>query len=183
MEEIIWENVKKHMKVILRHKWEVMKGCFQVGLFWQGITHDLSKFSPTEFMVGVQYFQGDRSPNAAEREALGYSTAWMHHKGRNKHHYEYWTDVSLDKTGYKAVEMPPKYFVEMIMDRIAACKIYKGKNYTDAAALEYLQLGVDKKGMHPKTYADLVYVLTMLKNHGERYTYRYIRRHILHQRF
>ena len=33
----------KHLKTITRHKWLVMQGCFQVGLYWQGLTHDLSK--------------------------------------------------------------------------------------------------------------------------------------------
>ena len=80
----------KHFKTITKHKLLVMEGCFKVGLYWQGITHDLSKYSPTEFLVGARYFQGTRSPNAAEREAKGYSEAWMHHKGRNRHHYEYW---------------------------------------------------------------------------------------------
>jgi hypothetical protein len=182
-QEFTWENAKKHAKLILKHKWLVMKGCFQVGLFWQGITHDLSKFSPTEFIVGVRYFQGNRSPNAAEREKMGYSTAWLHHKGRNKHHYEYWCDVSPDKKGYAPIEMPPRYLAEMVMDRIAASKTYKGKDYTDATSLEYLELGVDEKGMHPQTYKDLVHILTMLKNHGERYTFRYIRRKVLGKKF
>ncbi|KIR01711.1 hypothetical protein P261_00525 [Lachnospiraceae bacterium TWA4] len=132
-------NAKKHFLVITRHKLEVMKGCFKVGLYWQGLVHDLSKYSPTEFCVGVYYFQGDRSPNAAEREIKGASTAWMHHKGRNKHHYEYWSDAKMDKTGYECCDMPPKYFVEMIMDRIAASKIYKGDGYTDEVPLNYLK--------------------------------------------
>lgn len=161
---IVWENVPKHLRVILRHKWEVMKGCFHVGLFWQGIIHDYSKFFPTEFLIGVRYFQGNRSPNAAEREEFGYSKAWMHHKGRNKHHYEYWMDVDKNKSGYAAVDMPTKYFVEMIMDRIAACKTYRGKNYTDDAALEYLHMGSDKYIMNPKTYRRLEHVLTILAN-------------------
>ena len=106
----------QHFKTITRHKWLVFQGCARVGLYWQGITHDLSKYMPTEFLVGVRYFQGTRSPNAAEREEKGYSEAWMHHKGRNRHHYEYWTDLSYQTRQYESVEMPRKYFVEMIMD-------------------------------------------------------------------
>ena len=84
----------KHFKTITRHKYLVMKGCFAVGLYRQGLTHDLSKYEPSEFLIGARYFQGDRSPNNAEREEKGYSSAWLHHKGRNRHHYEYWIDYS-----------------------------------------------------------------------------------------
>lgn len=87
----------KHFRTITYHKYLVMKGCFAVGLYRQGLTHDLSKYSPAEFLVGAKYFQGNRSPNNAEREEKGYSSAWLHHKGRNRHHYEYWIDYS---TGY-----------------------------------------------------------------------------------
>ena len=77
----------KHFQTITRHKLLVMKYCFRVGLYWQGLTHDLSKYSPTEFWVGARYYQGNRSPNSMERREVGYSTACMHHKGRNRHHY------------------------------------------------------------------------------------------------
>ena len=85
-----------HFKTITTHKLLVMRYCFKVGLYKQGILHDLSKYSPTEFSVGVKYYLGDESPNNAERMDRGYSSAWLHHKGRNKHHYEYWIDCSLD---------------------------------------------------------------------------------------
>ena len=173
------QNVWNHFQVITRHKWEVMKNCFRMGLYKQGLLHDLSKYSPEEFKMGVRYFQGTRSPNAAEREEKGYSTAWMHHKGRNKHHFEYWTDVSKDKSCLVGVEMPPRYLAEMFADRVAASKIYKGKAYTDATALEYLKKGKDYTLMHPATYRQLLFLLTMLAEKGESKTFRYIRKNIL----
>ena len=97
----------QHFKTITYHKWLVLCGCFRVGLYRQGIAHDLSKYSPTEFRAGAAYFQGTRSPNTAEREAKGYSEAWMHHKGRNRHHYEYWTDMNLQTRQYESVPIPP----------------------------------------------------------------------------
>lgn len=170
-------NAKSHLKVVLHHKWEVLKGCFQVGLYWQGIVHDLSKFSPTEFGAGVRYFQGTRSPNARERELFGYSVAWMHHKGRNKHHFEYWTDVSADKKHCLAgKKMPPRYLAEMVMDRIAASKTYKGNAYTDRTALEYLLQSSDHETMHPETYKELKKILTVLADHGERTAFRYVQK-------
>lgn len=172
-------NAWNHFRTITRHKWEVMKNCFRLGLYRQGLLHDLSKYSPTEFKVGAAYFQGSRSPNAAEREALGYSTAWMHHKGRNKHHFEYWTDVSRDKTRMVGVKMPPRYLAEMFADRVAASKIYKGKDYTDRTSLEYLLKGKDRMLMHPETYRELRFLLTMLAEKGETKTFRYIRKKTL----
>ena len=88
-------NAWGHFKTITSHKFLVMKYCFKVGLYKQGFLHDLSKYSPTEFMVGAKYYQGTRSPNNAEREATGVSTSWLHHKGRNKHHFEYWVDYGI----------------------------------------------------------------------------------------
>ena len=85
-------NAYHHFMTISRHKLEVGKNCFRCGLYRQGILHDLSKYGPTEFLVGVKYYQGDRSPNEAEREDKGVTTSWLHHKGRNKHHLEYWVD-------------------------------------------------------------------------------------------
>ena len=101
-------NFWGHLKTVSHHRWLVCKGCFRVGLYRQGLTHDLSKFSPTEFRQGIKYYQGYRSPNAAEREQKGYSEAWMHHKGRNRHHYEYWTDLSPTTKRYEPVPMPRK---------------------------------------------------------------------------
>ena len=111
-----------HFITLTHHKILVMQGCFKVGLYGQGLLHDMSKYSPAEFLVGARYYQGDRSPNNAEREAVGYSSAWLHHKGRNKHHYEYWIDYSASdiKGGMTPARMPDKYVVEMLMDRIAA---------------------------------------------------------------
>lgn len=171
----------QHFKTITYHKYLVMKGCFRVGLYWQGLIHDLSKYSPTEFGIGVKYYQGDRSPNNAEREDVGYSSAWLHHKGRNKHHYEYWIDYSTRfvKGGMAPVEMPKKYVVEMVMDRIAASKVYSKEKYTDASPLEYYNSGKDPAPVHEKTDALLRSLLTMLAEKGEKETFAYIRREVL----
>lgn len=169
----------KHLKTITHHKWLVLKGCFAVGLYRQGLCHDLSKYSPSEFWTGAKYFQGDRSPNGAERQEKGFSEAWMHHKGRNKHHYEYWTDMSLETHRYESVPMPRKYLVEMVMDRIAASKTYQGSAYTDASALLYLEGSHERHLLHPETKQELTYILTMLRDRGEQETFRYIRESVL----
>ncbi len=173
----------KHFKTITRHKFLVMKGCFAVGLYWQGITHDLSKYLPTEFLVGARYFQGDRSPNNAEREEKGYSSAWLHHKGRNRHHYEYWLDYSTRvRGGVIPVEMPPQYVAEMLMDRIAASKVYKGAAYKDIDPLRYFQSGKEVQMMHEDTKKLLEKLLMMLAKYGEERTFRYVRTKLLHKK-
>ena len=169
----------QHLKTITHHKWLVMEGCFRIGLYWQGLTHDLSKYSPTEFWVGARYYQGDRSPNAAERAEKGYSEAWMHHKGRNRHHYEYWTDMSRQSGTYEAIPMPRKYLAEMVMDRRAACMTYQGKAYKDDSALIYFDRSREKALMHPQTQRELRHILVMLAEKGEKETFRYLKEEVL----
>ena len=172
-------KVWQHIKTITRHRLHVLEGCFRVGLYWQGLTHDLSKYSPTEFLIGIRYFQGDKSPNGAERADKGYSEAWMHHKGRNRHHYEYWTDMNLQTRIYEPVRMPRKYLAEQIMDRRAACKVYQGDAYTDASAYEYFMSSRERQLMHPENRQELEFLLSMLAKKGEKRTFSYIKRHVL----
>ena len=169
----------KHFKTITAHRHRVMIWCFRMGLIRQGLTHDLSKYSPTEFWNGARYYQGVRSPNAAEREDKGFSQAWMHHKGRNRHHYEYWTDMSPVTRLYEPVPVPRRYLAEMIADRVAACKTYEKKAYTPGSALAYLMRSREKDLMHPQTRRELEFLLTMLAQQGENATFRYIRRNVL----
>ena len=170
-------NAWHHFLTITHHKLVVMEGCFKVGLFKQGLLHDLSKYSWEEFRTGVKYYQGTRSPNAAEKEEKGYSSAWLHHKGRNKHHFEYWTDVSTAENNWKivGVKMPVRYFVEMVMDRIAASRTYQGRAYTDGDPYAYFSRSKDVLTMHPETKRELDKVLRMLEKKGEPYTFRYLR--------
>ena len=169
----------KHFVTITRHRWLVRGGCFRIGLYWQGLIHDLSKYSPTEFRIGAKYYQGVRSPNAAERDAKGYSEAWMHHKGRNRHHYEYWTDMNKATRVYEPIPMPRKYLAEMVMDRRAACKVYEGKKYHPSSALEYFMRSRERELMHPQTQQELGYILTMLAEKGEKETFRYLKHEVL----
>ena len=157
----------KHFCTITKHRHMVLVYCFRVGLVWQGFCHDLSKYSPAEFWQGAKYYQGNRSPNAQAREAEGYSTAWMHHKGRNKHHYEYWSDVPPGGHAYQPVPMPTCYLVESIMDRIAASKVYRGKEYKDGDALAYLYRERAEELLHPDSYRKMEFLLTLLRDWGE----------------
>lgn len=146
-------KARKHFKTIMRHKWYVMVECFKVGLYRQGIVHDLSKFSITEFMPSARYFQGDKSPTEKERIERWYSEARLHHKGRNKHHQHYWIDIIDDKL--TPVEMPEKYVLELCCDFIGAGKAYNPKGFNQKEPLKYFQEKVNKARIHPKTVKDI----------------------------
>lgn len=167
-----------HLKTILKHRRLVRKFCFKCGLYRQGLAHDLSKFSPTEFITGVKYFTGKCSPNEPERSEKGYSAAWLHHKGRNRHHWEYWFDIKKGE-GYKPIEMPLNYAAEMCCDRIAACRVYHGKDYKQGDALEYyLKGGIAAKSMHPNTAKKLTEWLESVRDKGEEETFRQIKKEV-----
>ena len=167
-----------HFKTITTHKLVVMKECFKIGLYKQGLLHDMSKFSPVEFFESVKYYQGGSSPIDAAKKANGYSKAWLHHKGHNRHHYEYWTDYNIVTKQLEGVEMPAKYFVEMVCDRIAASKIYAGDNYTDRAPLDYFRRGRGHMLINDRTCAELEKVLKMLAVCGEDKVFAYLRRKV-----
>lgn len=173
-----------HFKTITHHRHLVMIGCFKLGLYKQGLLHDLSKYAWVEFRAGAKYFQGDKSPNFQERiENDGISWAWLHHKGRNKHHYEYWIDYGMDgESGIGAIKMPVNYIVEMYVDRVAACKNYQKEKYTDRSALEYYERGKGKYMMLPETMELLEDMLKHLAEFGEEATNDYIRKEILHNK-
>lgn len=170
-----------HFCTITKHKILVMKGCFKVGLYRQGLLHDMSKYTPVEFLVGAKYYQGTRSPNNAEREAIGYSTAWLHHKGRNKHHLEYWIDYSLGPENKRltGMKMPVRYVVEMFMDRIAASKVYMQGKYTDESPWKYYENSIAASLLHEDSGKLLEHMLKMLAEKGEEETFSHIKNEIL----
>ena len=167
-----------HFKTVTKHRRLVRKYCFRLGLIRQGLEHDLSKYSPEEFRVGVKYYQGNRSPNDVERMETGISMAWLHHKGRNKHHFEYWVDWQALPDGrvvFAGNRMPMRYVAEMFCDRVAASKIYLREKYTDDAPYNYLMKGLPEGTMHPDTMAELEKMLLVLKDEGEETAFRYVK--------
>ena len=165
-----------HFRTITKHRHAVIRNCRRAGILWQGLRHDLSKYSPTEFIPGVKYYVGTRSPNELERMDKGYSAAWLHHKGRNRHHFEYWSDYHPVERRVGPVKMPLRYVIEMVCDRMAASKIYLGDKYTDASALEYFVHGKSHRVIHPETSDLCERLLTMLADEGEEKTFAYMRR-------
>jgi hypothetical protein len=159
-----WQKFWGHLRTVRKHRKMVRKLCFKCGLYWQGLTHDLSKYSHTEFWNGVKYFTGTASPHVGERQVKGYSDAWLHHHNRNKHHAEYWVDIVDGKS--TPINMPFKYLAEMICDRVAASMIYLGDKYTDAAPLDYYLAHMDENQFDEATRATLETALVRIKMDG-----------------
>jgi len=133
-----------HLITIIKHKYYVGRECFKVGLYWQGIVHDLSKFSIVEFFSSAKYYQGTSSPICAEKEKKGYSLAWLNHKAKNKHHWEYWIDFDYKTGKVISIEIPEKYVLEMVCDMIGASKTYLNVKFDKTEPLKYF---VDKSPM------------------------------------
>lgn len=176
-----FKNMWGHLSTITKHRNMVIRHCRKAGIFWQGLGHDLSKYGPAEFLQGVKYYQGTRSPTEQERAELGYSAAWMHHKGRNRHHFEYWTDYCKATGKYEPVKMPKRFVVEMFCDRVAAGKIYNGKKFKPEDPLLYFLRGKESatgepiRSIHPETSAFLEKLLRMYAEKGEEETFAYLR--------
>ncbi len=163
------EKVKGHLHTINEHKWKVTWLCFRCGLYKQ----DLSKYSPIELRTGFRYYQGFRSPINAQKEVEGYSTSWLHHKGRNPHHWEYWIDNGKD--GLRATPMAFNYIVEMFCDRVAASMTYMKDEYRDDSALKYFEDNLKSTVFHPDTERQIRYLLQYLADHGLEKTIKRIR--------
>ena len=158
-----------HLCTINRHKMYVLKTCFKAGLYKQGLLHDMSKYAPIEFFSGVKYYQGgNRSPISKEKEVKGYAPGWLHHKGKNKHHFEYWIDFAKNPhDGLIGIKMPKRYVAEMVIDRISASKNYLGDKYTVVEPLKYWLNGKDFYVIDKDSEFLTDYLLTMLSEEGE----------------
>lgn len=162
-----------HLSTINHHRFLVKSMCFKCGMISQGLKHDLSKYSFQEFWPSVKYFQGNRSPITYEKELKGYSECWLHHKGRNKHHWEYWTD----RKGYNLIahEMPFNYVLECVLDKIAASKVYRKKDYTDNYPYDFFEKSYEIHVMNPTNAKQIETLLIYLMDNGEEKTLNYIK--------
>jgi len=169
MEEMsFFKRLSGHLHTINRHRYLVMKMCFKCGMYYQGLTHDLSKYSFQEFWPSVRYYQGYRSPITKEKLTIGYSECWLHHKGRNKHHYEYWIDRHPKSEEMFVIRMPFRYMLESVIDRISASKVYNKDKYTENEPYEFFINSRDCACMNKQTAEDISKLLLYLKENGEK---------------
>ena len=159
MGKLTFDKLVKHFNKVVSHRYYVFKYCRMAGIPVQGLIHDISKFSPTEFIESARYYVGTDSPINLCKKENGISYAWMHHKGRNPHHYEYWQD-NFDNGG-NPVEMPYKYAVELICDYLGAGEAYQGKDFTFESEFYWWMDRLTKKNiaMHEKTIVFVTIVL------------------------
>lgn len=136
------KKIFKHLHLVNKHRWLVFKLSIKAGIPFRGLIHDLSKYSPTEFFESVKYYNGSHSPILEAKKEQGYSKAWLHHKGKNKHHSEYWYDSQAPEP---SPIMPYKYVAEMICDKLAAGIAYEGKNWTTLTEREYWERNKEKE--------------------------------------
>ncbi len=167
-----------HLRTITKHHNRVMKYCFKCGLYFQGFFHDLSKLSITEFFNGAKFYTGTKSPHFKEREAKGYSEAWMHHKGRNKHHVDYWMDDNVVNHRVEPVDMPNRYLAESICDRLAATEIYNGKNSKKDGALNYFYKEASHLPMTKSTHDRLEYLLKYYVYKGPKALFKFMKKNM-----
>jgi len=109
-----WE----YLKYIIEHKKNVGIECLKMGMFFHAITHDLSKFRPSEFIPYAKFFYAkSRTTNykKSDEDDLNFLEGWNHHQKRNKHHWNYWVSVTR-KDEIIALPMPMKYVRQMIAD-------------------------------------------------------------------
>ncbi len=163
MSKNIVSNFFKHIKLVSKHKWLVFKFSVKLGIPFRGLVHDLSKFSYDEFWESVKYYDGKVSPITKCKQENGYSKAWLHHKGRNKHHVQYWVDLG---TKGVAPVIPYKYVAEMICDKLSASITYNGKNWTNSSEYEYWEKERKRIIVNPKIESFLEEVFLNLKENG-----------------
>ena len=159
-----------HTETIVTHIGIVKDLCYQMGIPELGDSHDLSKFSPEEFEI-YKYADGKRSPHDNARDKLGYSPSWVHHKARNPHHWEYWTDFNSATPNddgtftiiCKCVKMPYDRVIEMFCDFVGASKTYNKETFSLKAPLDYWNKNCEgKRAMHPDSEKLIKKLLTTL---------------------
>lgn len=143
-------NFFKHLVLITKHRHQVIRNGFHMGIFFHTLKHDLSKYSPSEFIPSYKNYKGTSSPVFETRKQHnGYSPVAVHHTNRNKHHYEYWVDFYR---GYAlTIALPYKYAVEYVCDMMAASKTYDKKHFSGKVVYDYFVAREDYFILHPAT--------------------------------
>lgn len=164
-------KLHKYLKTVHIHRKYVRKMCWKMGIFWQGLVHDMSKYSPQELWM-CRYWTGKGSPHQACREVLGYSPSWIHHYHRNKHHYQFWWDE--DENGnIIPMKMPYKYVIENFCDMVGASKAYnqgkcKSGKWTPQMVYDYwVEKCEGKRIMHNESLYLIRKLIWNLREKGE----------------
>ena len=142
----------KYFWYVCEHKWNVFIEC--VKQFIHGITHDLSKFLPSEFIPYARFFnETNRTKDykQSDEDNINFQLGWLRHQKRNKHHWNYWVSVTR-KDEIIPVPMPMKYVKQMVADWDGMSRKFGGTTQ------EYWNKNKDNMILHPKTieYVEIV---------------------------
>lgn len=158
-------NFFKHLWVVIKHKYNVLNFASKLGIFWTGLVHDLTKFSPTEFGRSVKYFDGRRSPTIVERkEHDNFSYICVAHTGRNKHHWQYWVDYTRDDIVVN--RMPFVNSLEYVADVLSASKVYNPKEFNYMVAYNYFKEHSKTYLQHPATKEFILWCIKEINDYG-----------------
>jgi hypothetical protein len=155
----------KHLWVVIKHKSNVLYYASKLGIFWTGLVHDLTKFSPTEFNRSVKYFHGKKSPTIVERASHdNFSYICVAHTGRNKHHWQYWVDY----TRWEIVvnKIPFRHALEYVADVLSASKVYNPKDFNFMVAHDYFKEHSKTYLMHPATKEFILWCIKEAHDNG-----------------
>lgn len=163
-----------HWRTIRLHRKWVRYYCRLAGIPWRGWKHDLSKYSPTEFLESARYWTGTSSPINEAKKTQGYSRAWLHHRGRNPHHWAYWADNFSE--GLVVYPMPQDDFVELVCDFLAAGRAYNPNSFSYIQEKYWWEVERTKgaKAMNPnnKRMLDIIFFdLAEAEKHYKRYKF------------
>lgn len=137
----------KYFKYIVEHKWNVGIECVKYGLFLHAITHDLSKFLPSEFIPYARFFHAKnraKEYKISDENNVDFQTGWNRHQKRNKHHWNYWVSITR-KEEIVPIQMPKKYVKQMICDWRGMSRKFGG------SAKEYYESNKQNFILHPVT--------------------------------
>lgn len=145
------------LKAILIHKYYFFRAARYLGLpLWRILIHDISKFTPVEFINYSQWKYG-------VQDKAGWARAWMHHMHHGKHHPEHWvvswsgdpdfySGVGKDIADYiNVLPMPEIYVKEMVADWMATSKERTG-SYDIAT---WVNLNGPKRFFHDDTITEI----------------------------
>ena len=160
----------KYLHYVLKHKYYVFIECCKLGIPLLGIIHDWSKLRPSEFFPYANHFFGPGSNGMQtgrdksgcydpwNLEDIKFKFALFLHLKRNKHHWQWWILSSTNEE--KLMEMPDKYFKEMLADWKAAARRSPDKSLEDTLDYAFKKYGIGEQlgNMIRNTLKDLKWI-------------------------
>jgi len=145
----------KYFLYVVQHKWNVFLECCKMMQPLHGLTHDLSKFLPSEFIPYSKFFfETNRMEGykQSDESNSNFQKGWCLHQKRNKHHWNYWVSVTR-KNEIVPIPMPKKYVKQMIADWNGMSRKFGGETK------DYYIKNKESMILHPDTIEIIEYIL------------------------